>query len=46
MKNQDLFIRKFIVVILFMIGFTATDILGQMPARVSAGILLISCATP
>ncbi|MDQ3710860.1 MAG: beta-lactamase family protein [Acidobacteriota bacterium] len=29
MKNQDLFIRKIIVVILFMVGFTATDILGQ-----------------
>ena len=29
MKNQDLFIRKFIVAILFMVGFTATDILGQ-----------------
>src|SRR4028118_663176 len=29
MKNQDLFIRKFIIVILFMIGFTASDILGQ-----------------
>lgn len=29
MKNQDLFIRKIIVIILFMVGFTATDILGQ-----------------
>jgi CubicO group peptidase (beta-lactamase class C family) len=29
MKNQDFFIRKFIVVILFMIGFAASDILGQ-----------------
>lgn len=29
MRNQDLFIRTFIVVILFMIGFTAGDILGQ-----------------
>ncbi len=29
MKNQSLFIRKFVVVILFMIGFTASDILGQ-----------------
>ena len=29
MKNQDLFIRKIIVVILLMVGFTATDILGQ-----------------
>ncbi|HEX7956842.1 MAG TPA: serine hydrolase domain-containing protein, partial [Pyrinomonadaceae bacterium] len=29
MKNQDLFIRKIIAVILFIIGFTATDILGQ-----------------
>ena len=29
MKNQDLFIRKIIVVILFVIGLTATDILGQ-----------------
>src|SRR4028118_2178835 len=29
MKNQDLFIRKFIAVILFMIAFTAGDILGQ-----------------
>ena len=29
MKNQDLFIRKIIVAILFMIGFTASDILGQ-----------------
>ena len=29
MKNQDLFIRKIIVVILFIIGFTAADILGQ-----------------
>ncbi len=26
---QDLFMRKIIVVILFMVGFTATDILGQ-----------------
>lgn len=35
MKNQDLFIRKIIVVILFMVGFTATGILGQqnMPAK-------------
>jgi CubicO group peptidase (beta-lactamase class C family) len=29
MKNQDLFIRKFIIVTLLMVGFTATDILGQ-----------------
>jgi CubicO group peptidase (beta-lactamase class C family) len=29
MKNQDLFTRKFIAVFLLMIGFTATDILGQ-----------------
>ncbi|HYG11978.1 MAG TPA: serine hydrolase domain-containing protein [Pyrinomonadaceae bacterium] len=29
MKDQDLFIRKLIVVILFMVGFTASDILGQ-----------------
>jgi CubicO group peptidase (beta-lactamase class C family) len=29
MKNRGLFIRKFIAVILFMIGFTASDILGQ-----------------
>jgi len=29
MKTQDLFIRKFIVAILFMIGFTASDILGR-----------------
>src|SRR5918999_1208502 len=29
MKNQDLFIRKIIAVILLMIGFTATDIWGQ-----------------
>jgi CubicO group peptidase (beta-lactamase class C family) len=35
MKNQDLFIRKIIAVILLMVGFTATDILGQpdMTAR-------------
>src|ERR1044072_2940709 len=32
---QDLFIRKIIVVILFMVGFTATNILGQqnIPAK-------------
>ncbi len=29
MKNHDLFIRKTIVVILLMVGFTAADILGQ-----------------
>jgi CubicO group peptidase (beta-lactamase class C family) len=29
MRNQDLFIRKIIAVILFMVGFTVTDILGQ-----------------
>src|ERR1044071_8063613 len=28
-RYQDLFIRKIIAVILFMVGFTATDILGQ-----------------
>jgi CubicO group peptidase (beta-lactamase class C family) len=34
-RYQDLFIRKIIVVILFMVGFTAADILGQqnMPAK-------------
>ncbi len=29
MKNQDLFIRKIIIVIFFMLGLTATGILGQ-----------------
>jgi CubicO group peptidase (beta-lactamase class C family) len=29
MKSRNLFIRKIIVVILFMVGFTAADILGQ-----------------
>jgi CubicO group peptidase (beta-lactamase class C family) len=29
MKNQHLFIRKFVVVILFIIGFTVADVLGQ-----------------
>src|SRR5689334_9492452 len=28
-RYKELFIRKVIVVVLFMVGFTATDILGQ-----------------